>query len=190
MDDGKQLDRADAPALPARKWISRVVPSQHDEGTVYVTQRGREDDDFGVYIYKSTDYGRTFTSLAANIPAGSVNVDSRGSDRSQRALSSAPISARSCRPTAGSGGTFSAATCRRCRSRICNTSRATRSSSSRPTAAACGRWTRRACARPTRSRDRAAGARLRMRCFGQLRRSHGSAAFPGERAAYYASCTP
>ena len=47
-------------ALPTRKWISRLVPSQHDEGTVYVTQRGREDDDFGVYAYKSTDFGKTW----------------------------------------------------------------------------------------------------------------------------------
>ena len=61
-------------ALPTRKWISRVVPSQHDEGTVYVTQRGREDDDFGVYVYRSTDFGKTFTSIASNIPSGSVNV--------------------------------------------------------------------------------------------------------------------
>jgi photosystem II stability/assembly factor-like uncharacterized protein len=60
--------------VPTRRWYSRVVPSQHAEGTVYVTQRGREDDDFGVYVYKSTDFGKTFTSLAANIPAGSVNV--------------------------------------------------------------------------------------------------------------------
>jgi hypothetical protein len=60
--------------VPTARWYSRVVPSMHAEGTVYVTQRGREDDDFGVYVYKSTDFGRTFTSLAANIPAGSVNV--------------------------------------------------------------------------------------------------------------------
>ena len=60
--------------VPTRKWISRVVPSQHAAGTVYVTQRGREDDDFGVYVYKSTDYGATFTSLAANLPVGTVNV--------------------------------------------------------------------------------------------------------------------
>ncbi|MEO7274599.1 MAG: hypothetical protein ABIX28_04405 [Vicinamibacterales bacterium] len=60
--------------LPTRKWISRVVPSEHEAGTVYVTQRGREEDDFGVYVYRSTDFGKTFTSLAANIPAGSVNV--------------------------------------------------------------------------------------------------------------------
>ena len=60
--------------VPTRKWYSRVVPSRHDEATVYVTQRGREDDEFGVYVYKSTDFGKTFTSLSATIPAGSVNV--------------------------------------------------------------------------------------------------------------------
>jgi hypothetical protein len=60
--------------VPTRRWYSRVVPSLHADGTVYVTARGREDDDFGVYVYKSTDFGNTFTSLASNIPAGSVNV--------------------------------------------------------------------------------------------------------------------
>jgi photosystem II stability/assembly factor-like uncharacterized protein len=72
-DDGGTWSDLTA-AVPTRKWYSRVVPSRHSEGTVYITQRGREDDDFGVYVYKSTDYGQTFTSLAANIPAGSVNV--------------------------------------------------------------------------------------------------------------------
>jgi photosystem II stability/assembly factor-like uncharacterized protein len=60
--------------VPTRRWYSRAVPSQHNEGTLYITQRGREDDDFGVYVYKSTDFGKTFTSLAANLPAGPVNV--------------------------------------------------------------------------------------------------------------------
>jgi photosystem II stability/assembly factor-like uncharacterized protein len=81
-DDGKLHVTADGGvtwtdltnAIPTRKWYSRVVPSRHADDTVYVTQRGREDDEFGVYIYKSTDRGKTFTSLAANVPAGSVNV--------------------------------------------------------------------------------------------------------------------
>ncbi len=60
--------------IPVRRWVSRIVPSEHDAGTVYITQRGREDDDFGVYMWKSTDYGQTFTSVAGNIPAGPVNV--------------------------------------------------------------------------------------------------------------------
>ena len=73
MDDGKTWTDLTA-NLPVRKWISRVVPSQHAEGTVYVTQRGREDDDFAPYVYKSTDYGKTFTRIVANLPAGPVNV--------------------------------------------------------------------------------------------------------------------
>jgi photosystem II stability/assembly factor-like uncharacterized protein len=60
--------------LPQRKWISRVVPSAFDEGTVYVTQNGKRDDEFTAYVYKSTDYGKTFTSIVGNIPAGPVNV--------------------------------------------------------------------------------------------------------------------
>jgi photosystem II stability/assembly factor-like uncharacterized protein len=60
--------------VPTRKWVSRIVASRHDDGTVYVTQRGREDDDFAGYIYKSTDYGRTFVSIVSNVPAGPLNV--------------------------------------------------------------------------------------------------------------------
>jgi len=73
MDDGKRWSEITA-ALRSRKWISRVVPSQHAEGTVYVAQRGREDDDFTAYLYKSVDYGGTFTSIVNNLPPGSVNV--------------------------------------------------------------------------------------------------------------------
>ncbi|HJR59258.1 MAG TPA: hypothetical protein VJ813_07670 [Vicinamibacterales bacterium] len=60
--------------VPSRKWYSRVVPSQHADNTVYITQRGREDDDFAAYIYRSTDGGKTFTSITGDIPAGPVNV--------------------------------------------------------------------------------------------------------------------
>src|SRR6185436_343809 len=60
--------------LRIRKWISRVVPSRHADGTVYITQRGREDDDFAPYIYKSSDYGKTLTSIVDTLPAGPVNV--------------------------------------------------------------------------------------------------------------------
>jgi photosystem II stability/assembly factor-like uncharacterized protein len=73
LDTGKEWTELTT-KLPVRRWISRVVASRHAEGTVYITQRGREDDDFGVYIYKSTDSGRTIRSIAGNIPAGPVNV--------------------------------------------------------------------------------------------------------------------
>ena len=73
LDTGKEWTEL-TEKLPVRRWISRVVPSQHAEGTVYITQRGREDDDFGIYIYKSTDNGRTIRNIVGNIPVGPVNV--------------------------------------------------------------------------------------------------------------------
>ncbi len=59
--------------LPVR-WVSRVVASQHDFGTVYMTQTGRRDDDSQVYIWKSGDFGDTWQDISANIPVGPVNV--------------------------------------------------------------------------------------------------------------------
>jgi len=60
--------------LPYQKWVSRIVASAFDLGTVYMTQNGKRDDDFTPYVWKSTDFGKTWTSIAANIPIGPVNV--------------------------------------------------------------------------------------------------------------------
>ncbi len=60
--------------LPAGKWISRVAASQYDEATVYLTQNGKTDNDFQVYVWKSTDYGATWTDISGNLPGGPVNV--------------------------------------------------------------------------------------------------------------------
>jgi photosystem II stability/assembly factor-like uncharacterized protein len=73
LDGGKEWTDLTS-RLPVRRWISRLVPSMHSDAVVYVTQRGREDDDFAAYIYKSTDNGRSFRSITNNIPAGPVNV--------------------------------------------------------------------------------------------------------------------
>jgi len=59
--------------LPVR-WVSRIVASRHDFGTVYVTQTGRRDDDAAVYVWRSKDFGDTWEDISANIPAGPVNV--------------------------------------------------------------------------------------------------------------------
>jgi len=56
------------------KWISRVEASRFDMGTVYMSQNGKRDDDFQVYIWKSSDFGETWTDISGNIPIGPVNV--------------------------------------------------------------------------------------------------------------------
>jgi len=60
-------------AVP-QKFVSRLVASRYDIGTVYMTQTGRRDDDFQVYIWKSTDFGDSWKDLSGNIPVGPVNV--------------------------------------------------------------------------------------------------------------------
>jgi photosystem II stability/assembly factor-like uncharacterized protein len=56
------------------RWISRVEASRFVEGTVYMSQNGKRDDDFTVYVWKSEDYGATWTDISSNIPLGTVNV--------------------------------------------------------------------------------------------------------------------
>jgi len=60
--------------LPYNKWISRIAASAFDLGTVYVSQNGKRDDDFAPYLWKSTDFGQTWKSIAGNIPIGPINV--------------------------------------------------------------------------------------------------------------------
>ena len=60
--------------LAPNRWISRVVASKYRMGRVYVTQNGKRDDDFQVYIWKSEDFGQTFKDISSNIPLGPVNL--------------------------------------------------------------------------------------------------------------------
>ena len=54
--------------------MSRVEPSQYDAGTCYVTFDGHRTDDHKPYVFETTDFGETWTSIAANLPPGNVNV--------------------------------------------------------------------------------------------------------------------
>jgi hypothetical protein len=55
-------------------WVSRVAASSHAPGTAYVTFNGLRNDDFRAFVYKTADYGQTWTSIAGNLPAKSINV--------------------------------------------------------------------------------------------------------------------
>jgi len=55
-------------------WVSRVAASPSDPATAYVSYTGFRNDDFRPYVYKTSDYGATWTSLAAGLPEGPVNV--------------------------------------------------------------------------------------------------------------------
>ncbi|MDT8430211.1 MAG: hypothetical protein RQ746_01620 [Bacteroidales bacterium] len=72
-DVGKHWEEILDDPMPER-WVSRIVASKYDFGTVYVTQTGRRDDDAQVYIWKSKDFGETWEDISGNIPIGPVNV--------------------------------------------------------------------------------------------------------------------
>ena len=60
--------------LPKDLWVSRVAASKHKKERVYLSLNGYRWDDFTPYIYLSDDYGKTWKSIANNIPASPVNV--------------------------------------------------------------------------------------------------------------------
>ena len=68
-----QLLNENIPGNPGY-WVSRVIASHHDAGTAYVTFTGRLAADYAPFVYKTTDYGDTWTSIASNLPDESVNV--------------------------------------------------------------------------------------------------------------------
>jgi hypothetical protein len=49
-------------------WISRVEASGADAGIAYVTSTGLRNDDFRPFVWKTTDYGKTWTSIAGSLP--------------------------------------------------------------------------------------------------------------------------
>lgn len=72
-DGGKTWTEIRNGAVP-QKFVSRILASRYDIGTVYMTQTGRRDDDFQVYIWKSTNFGDSWQDISGNIPVGPVNA--------------------------------------------------------------------------------------------------------------------
>ena len=52
------------PGLPPNTWCACVEASHHDKATAYVVFDGHRTGDMKPYIYKTTDFGKTWVSLA------------------------------------------------------------------------------------------------------------------------------
>lgn len=59
---------------PENFWVSRVLASPHDAGTAFVAKTGLRFDDFRACLYKTADYGETWTALNAGLPGKPINV--------------------------------------------------------------------------------------------------------------------
>jgi len=65
----------DFPGVPKYTLVSDVLPSRFDENVVYASFNNHKRDDFKPYVLKSTDKGKTWKSIASNLPEdGAVNT--------------------------------------------------------------------------------------------------------------------
>ena len=55
--------------------VSRIEPSHFDAATAYVALDNHRNDDWKPYLFKTTDDGKTWSAVAANLPAkGNINA--------------------------------------------------------------------------------------------------------------------
>jgi photosystem II stability/assembly factor-like uncharacterized protein len=66
-DEGKTWNNVTPKALPEWALISIVEPSPFDAGTCYVTATRYKLNDFRPYVFKTTDYGATWTQITTGI---------------------------------------------------------------------------------------------------------------------------
>jgi hypothetical protein len=59
---------------PADRWTTRVFASNHNDSVAYVCKSGFKFDDFKPYLFKTTDYGKTWTDISEGLPDSPVNV--------------------------------------------------------------------------------------------------------------------
>ncbi len=55
--------------------VSRIEPSHFDPATAYVALDNHRNDDYKPYLFKTTDYGKTWTNVTGNLPVlGNINA--------------------------------------------------------------------------------------------------------------------
>ena len=68
-DDGKTWQNVTPPGLPEWVQINAIDASPREKGAAYVAATMYKWDDFRPYLYKTKDYGKTWTRIDAGIPA-------------------------------------------------------------------------------------------------------------------------
>ncbi|MGC1373006.1 MAG: hypothetical protein WA824_12790, partial [Candidatus Sulfotelmatobacter sp.] len=80
-DGGQHWENITPKAMPEWGTVSMIEASSKDAGTVYVAVERHKSDDFRPYVFKTTDFGKSWTTLVEGIPADdyvhAVRVDPR-----------------------------------------------------------------------------------------------------------------
>ncbi|MTE26119.1 WD40/YVTN/BNR-like repeat-containing protein [Winogradskyella ouciana] len=67
QDGGKTWDNVTPKGMPEWMMINSIEPSAFDEGTCYVAGTKYKTGDFAPYLYKTTDYGKTWKKITDGI---------------------------------------------------------------------------------------------------------------------------
>ena len=68
-DDGKNWTKIESvPGVPEMTYVSCILPDKYDANTLYVSFNNLKRADFKPYLFKSTDLGKTWKSIASNLP--------------------------------------------------------------------------------------------------------------------------
>jgi photosystem II stability/assembly factor-like uncharacterized protein len=65
---------ANLPGAPKGTWVSSVEPSRFEEGTAFVTLDGHMTGDMKSYVFRTSDFGRTWQALATPDVKGYAHV--------------------------------------------------------------------------------------------------------------------
>jgi photosystem II stability/assembly factor-like uncharacterized protein len=63
----EMTDKIKTLGAPAGLWVSYVLASWHSPSIAYITKSGFTKDDPGKYVYKTTDFGETWTNISSGI---------------------------------------------------------------------------------------------------------------------------
>lgn len=74
-DGGKNWENVSGNISGLPKWgtIRNIDASNFDAGTCYLSVDAHHVDDFGSYVYKTTDFGKTWARLTINLPSNNSN---------------------------------------------------------------------------------------------------------------------
>lgn len=64
---------ANITGAPDKYWVSRVHASPHDAATAFISYTGFREDDWTPYLWKTTDYGKTWTRIEG-LPQEQISV--------------------------------------------------------------------------------------------------------------------
>ncbi len=67
-DNWRKIEAGSLPGVPSTAFVNDIKADLYDANTVYVALDNHKYGDFKPYLYKSTDRGRTWSTMSSNIP--------------------------------------------------------------------------------------------------------------------------